>query len=375
MGDILFLAHRLPYPPDRGDRIRSWHILQALARLAPVHVCALIDGASDRAHVPMVESIARSVNVVERTCPHSVAVMRALLRGTPASVELFRSASLRRVVADVLAANDIDCVYAFSGQMADYVPLRSERRLVMDFVDVDSAKFEHLGGFARRREGARLRRWEAAVAARADVSVFVSHAEASLFRTRSGMQGQVVENGVDLRHFVPQPDVQLDDDLVVFTGQMDYAPNVEAVIGFARDILPRLPTARFAIVGRNPVSAVRALAGDRVIVTGEVNDVRPWLARAALVVAPLRVARGVQNKVLEAMAMGKAVVASPQAARGIDAVPGRDFFVTSDLAAVVQELLLDPQRAADTGSFARARIVDRYDWTRVLAPLAGIVRG
>ena len=376
MGDILFLAHRLPYPPDRGDRIRSWHVLKALATLAPVHVCALIDDEADRVHVAMVESVAASVMVVERRKSRVRAVAEALATGQSASVAAFVDKDLMGAINARLPL--VDTVYAFSSQMAAYVPAGYRGRFVMDFVDMDSAKFA-AQGFAGRQEAKRLLAWEIATAKRADVSIFVSDAEAGLFTRETGLPAEVMGNGVDLDRFSPDvvPPVDVPRPLIVFAGQMDYAPNVEAVTMFAREALPKIksavPDVRFAIVGRAPTAAVRALANAGVIVTGEVPDTRPWLAAASVVVAPLRIARGVQNKVLEAMAIGKACVVSPGAAEGIHAVDGRDLVVADDPADAVIALLGDPARSVAIAAAARARMVVGYGWDAQLAPLAGFV--
>jgi len=229
-----------------------------------------------------------------------------------------------------------------------------------------------------RREGAKLAAFEVATARRADASLFVSAAEAALFAQRSGLSARAVENGVEAAHFAPEavPPADAPHPLVVFTGQMDYPPNVEAVTAFAHDVLPRLPHATFAIVGRNPVSAVRALASDRVILTGEVPDTRPWLAAADVVVAPLKLARGVQNKVLEAMAMARPVIASSAAAEGIDAGRADGLIVADDAEAqaiAIRALLDDPGHATALGHAARARVLARYSWDACLAPLAELV--
>jgi sugar transferase (PEP-CTERM/EpsH1 system associated) len=384
--DILFLAHRLPWPPDRGDRIRSWHMLEALAKLHPVHVIAPLDEAADAKHIAHVESIAASVTTAVRTRSKGAAVAQALLTGRPASVQLFAVPALMRRAAAFVASGQIGTVFAFSGQMAEYVPQdRRGARFIMDFVDMDSAKFAQQGagaagasGMVLRREAKRLLDFEIATAKRADASLFVSDAEASLFSNKTNLSAQVIENGVDAANFSPDAvtPAGAPHPLIVFTGQMDYAPNVEAVTGFVRDVLPHLEHVTFAIVGRAPTSVVKALAGPQVIVTGEVPDTRPWLAAADVVVAPLTLARGVQNKVLEAMAMAKPVVASPAAAEGIDAVRGIELLVADDAietARTITALLADPDRAHTIGAAARERVQARYSWDACLAPLAGLV--
>jgi polysaccharide biosynthesis protein PslH len=376
MGDILFLAHRLPFPPDRGDRIRSWHVLKALAKLGPVHVCALIDDEGDRVYVPMVESVAASVTVVHRRKSKLRAIAEALATGGPASVAAFVDKALVTAVRERLPS--IETIYAFSSQMAAYVPQDFSGRFVMDFVDMDSAKFAAMG-FAGRQEAKRLLAWEIATAKRADVSLFVSDAESEMFSRETGLAAQVMGNGIDLEHFAPDAVPEFDGPrpLIVFTGQMDYAPNIEAVTRFAQDSLLKLqsdfPDATFAIVGRAPTAAVRALASSSVIVTGEVPDTRPWLAAAAVVVAPLQIARGVQNKILEAMAMAKACVVSANAAEGIDALDGHDLIVANDPADALIGLLNDPLRAAKIGVAARACMTASYSWNAQLAPLAGLM--
>jgi polysaccharide biosynthesis protein PslH len=375
MGDIAFLAHRLPYPPDRGDRIRSWHVLKALAKLAPVHVFALIDDEADRAHVATVETVAASVTVVRRRKSKLAAMAEAIATGRSASVAAFVNAELIDAVRARLPL--VDTVYAFSSQMAAYVPADFHGRFVMDFVDMDSAKFAAMG-FAGRQEARRLLAWEIATSKHADVSLFVSDAEAALFTQKTGLTAEVMGNGIDLEHFAPDavPAIDTVQPLIVFTGQMDYRPNVDAVISFAQNSLLEIqtsfPDAVFVIVGRAPTAAVKALARPSVIVTGEVPDTRPWLAAATVVVAPLRIARGVQNKVLEAMAMGKACVLSSAAARGIDAVDQHDFIVSEGSSAVIA-LLNHPGQASSVGAAARARMVASYSWDAQLAPLAGFV--
>lgn len=384
-GEVLFIAHRVPYPPDRGDKIRSWNILKAIAALAPVHVAALCDDERDRAHFDTVAAIAKSAHFETNKRSIPGAVIRALIRGTPASVEAFASPTLARYVAELLETRPIRTIFAFSSQMAQFVPAQiGAIRFVMDFVDVDSVKFEAYPTFANRQEGKRLRAFELAVAERSDLGLFVSDAEAALFRARTGLDEHriaTLENGIDLKHFDPArayPAVEtMGSPLIVFTGQMDYPPNIEAVCDFARGTLPAIraihPNACFAIVGRKPTAEVRLLERQPgVLVTGEVADTRDWLAAADIVVAPLKLARGVQNKVLEAMAMGKPVIASSAAAEGIEAEAGRDLLV-ADGAGSALALLGDPLRARALGHAARARMVERYSWEMRLAGLPVIL--
>jgi sugar transferase (PEP-CTERM/EpsH1 system associated) len=277
--------------------------------------------------------------------------------------------------------------------MAQFVPVGCEQRFIMDFVDMDSAKFADYGGtgamrWVHRREAAKLLEFERATAARADLSLFVSPAEADLFRSRSGLSGaniRSITNGIDLSFYDPAADFPklgaAYHPLIVFTGQMDYRPNVEAVTRFADACLPALlaerPDLCFAIVGRAPTPAVLRLA-DRpgVIVTGSVPDVRTWLSAADVVVAPLGIARGIQNKVLEAMAMARPVVASAAAFQGINATPGRDLLVADtagEQVSAILSLIANPKSATALGAAARRQMSACYRWEAVLAPLTELM--
>lgn len=389
MKHVLFLAHRAPSAPDRGDRIRSFHVLRHLAARASVHVVAFEEDEALPPDLPLA-----SWTVVPRIKSRPRAVLEALATGRPVSLTAFDSPAMRAAVAAVRENNPIDRTYVFSGQMAPY----ARGGFVMDFVDVDSAKFAQLAAarhgpaaWLYAREARLLARFERDVAARATASLFVSEAEAALFRNgrATGPQGlfgkgnlrledddriMAVGNGIDAAHFDPSlvaaQHVAGEGPLVVFTGQMDYQPNIDACRWFVAEVMSRLADIRFAIVGRAPTAAVRALAGARVIVTGEVADTRPWLAAAAACVAPLSLARGIQNKVLEAMAMARPVLVTSEAAEGIDhgdtiRVAGR-----RDFAAALADLLVHPSGIGDA---ARARVLARYDWSARLAPLDALL--
>lgn len=387
-GEILFLSHRVPYPPNRGDKIRSWHILKHLAQVAPVHVCALWDDERDLVHRPVLDKLCASVTFERANPSRMTAMAKAFLNGKPASVMACASEALQARVDTLLLSRPIKCIFAFSGQMAQFVPANTSARFVMDFVDMDSAKFAAFGGFANGQEAKRLLKWEHDVAARADRSLFVSNAEAQLFRQSSpptSAQILALENGIDLVAFDPArvatPVPVRGDPLIVFTGQMDYRPNVDAVLQFAAETWPivrgQFPNASFAIVGRHPTATIRQLdSGNGIVVTGEVSDPRDWLAAADLVVAPLLLARGIQNKVLEAMAMAKPVIVSSAAAEGIDAMGGRDVIVTDGARATADAIAMlarDKAKRQAIGTAARTQVEARYGWDAQLASLPEII--
>lgn len=390
MGDILFLAHRVPFPPDRGDKIRAFNILSYLSRRKRVHLIAFADDPADLKRKSGLSKITASRQIVWRGKGQAVAGVQALTSRRPFSLTAFDNPELRQAVQDALAQRSIDTIYVFSSQMAQYLPVKPRQRVVMDFVDMDSAKFATYGkttrgltGWMMRREARMLAQYEKSVAAKADASLFVSEAEAGLFRERTHAERvHAVENGIDTVKFDPAAAfarIEAVAPLIVFTGQMDYRPNIEGVTWFAETVFPHIRVrhseAQFAIVGRKPDAAVQALARiDGVTVTGEVPDVRPWLAAASVVVAPLKLARGVQNKVLEAMAMARPVVASTAAATGID--HGGTIALgegVGGMADAVNALIEDPERGVELGRAARQRVIDLYGWDAKLAALDGIM--
>lgn len=397
MSEVLFLAHRIPFPPDRGDKIRSCHVLRHIAGLAPVHVACFADDEGDMGHEPDLAAVAASHCLVPRTRSLKLAGVEALASAKPVSLTAFADKRIATYVAQVLAERPVSAIYVFSGQMAQYIPADFAGRVVMDFVDVDSAKFEAYAAAARfpvsrlyAREARLLSRYESAVARRVDTSLLVTPEEAALFRQRLSLGAEphvlALGNGIDTDFFAPEglppaPEMAGEGPHLTFTGQMDYPPNVAAVEMFAREVMPQIrgtfPQARFNVVGRAPTLAVRALDGKNgTRVTGAVIDVRPWIAGADLVVAPLTIARGVQNKVLEAMAMARPVLATPEAATGIPARDGQELVVASGAEALAKAalgLLHDKVRAATIGQSARAFVVERCGWAGVLSPLAALL--
>lgn len=400
MSEILFIAHRLPFPPDRGDKIRSHHILKALANLAPVHVATFADDDADFAEEANLAALAASYCLRRRTKPLALAAVQAVALHQPVSLAAFHDKALADYVDHVLATRPISAIYVFSGQMGQYVPKGFAGRLIVDLVDVDSAKFEayarkrsSLIGWVEMREAKLLAAEEARLAARAAVTLLVSPAEADLFRSRlpaaHRADVRALGNGIDSIGYdpalvVPEPRLlAFPGPRLIFTGQMDYTPNVDAVRRVLDRILPLIravrPEATFHVVGRNPAPELLARHGeDGCHIWGRVDDIRPWLAAATHALIPLEIGRGVQNKVLEAMAMALPVVVSGEAATGIPAQDGEHFAVADSdeaLAEAVLTLLDEPALARALGLAARGFVLEHASWEAALAPLTEIMAG
>ncbi|MDY0011731.1 MAG: TIGR03087 family PEP-CTERM/XrtA system glycosyltransferase [Rhodocyclaceae bacterium] len=393
---LLLLVHRLPYPPNKGDKVRSYRILRHLAERYRVFLATFVDQPEDWQHVATVEGWCAGV-CVRPIHPRlkRLASLAAFLRGEALTLPYYRDRSMARWVREVVQREDIRHGVVFSGAMAQYLEGLPKLGQVVDFCDVDSEKWTQYAptkpwplSWVYAREGRRLLAFERLVAARSDASLFVTRAEADLFLGRApeaASRVAVMENGVDTAYFSPEPPrdnpFPPGGPVLVFTGAMDYWPNVDGVCWFARDILPSLrqthPGLRFWIVGMNPASEVLALARPgEVVVTGTVPDVRPFLAHASAVVAPLRIARGIQNKVLEAMAMARPVVAHPSCLQGLDALEGSEILAAENAEGFRAALAvaLGPRGQA-LGAAARARVTTRYGWERQLGVLDQVLAG
>lgn len=384
MDGLLFLAHRIPFPPNKGDKIRSFHLLRHLSMRYAIHLGAFVDDADDWQFQDALKPYCASIKLLPLNPRRArLASLSGLLSGEALTLPYYRSSELKQWAAGLAASGAVVRGLAYSSAMAMFMPVTLERR-VIDMVDVDSDKWTQYAATQRwplswvyAREGRKLAGWEARVAQDFDATLLVSQDEAALLQQRVPQARQKIgafENGVDADYFSPARDYPNPYSPAVqgiaFTGAMDYWPNIDAVSWFAERIFPAIrdavPAAQFTIVGSRPGAAVLALARQPgVVVTGSVADVRPWLAHAVCAVAPLRIARGIQNKVLEAMAMARPVVVSAQAAEGIRAEAGRDFILALGEAefaqAVVTQLQTKPSAAR-----ARECILANYDWARNL---------
>jgi len=395
METLLFLAHRLPYPPTKGDKVRSHHLLRHLAHRYRVVLGSFIDDPQDWQHVEALGALCAEVHVEPIVrWSRRIRSARALLTGEALTLPYFHSSALDEWVKDVVRRERIERAFVFSSPMAQYVLDLPRMRSIVDFVDLDSAKW---GDYARRRpwpvsavyqrEAQRLLAFEKHVAARVEASLFVTREEARLLSAAAPACANrivAIENGVDSEYFSPAHGLEspfsASEHPIVFTGTMDYWPNVDAVVWFAREVLPRIrqhnASARFHVVGMNPHRTVRALGNDAAVnVTGRVDDVRPYLRHARAVVAPLRVARGIQNKVLEAMAMGRPAIVTSAAAAALIAQPGVELEVADDAAAFAAKVLavMDPAAGDGMGRRARARVLADYTWTSRFARLDELI--
>jgi sugar transferase (PEP-CTERM/EpsH1 system associated) len=387
MARLLYLVHRLPYPPNKGDKVRSYNLLKHLAQHHQIYLGTFIDDPADAAYLETVKALCADMHVA-RLSPRLAKLrsLMGLLTGEALSLPYYRDHGLQDWINGIRASESIDGAVIFSSVMADYIPDRDQLPTLVDFVDMDSAKWAQYATTHRwpfswiyRREGEQLLRFERAVAKDARRSFFVTEAEAALFQQAAPECADRVEamcNGVDADFFSPGHDFAnpypAHEKPVVFTGAMDYWPNIDAAVWFANEVLPRLrkhhPEIRFYVVGRTPDPAVQALASNPdagVVVTGTVDDVRPYIAHAAVIVAPLRIARGIQNKVLEAMAMAQTVIASAACAEPIDAEPGVALLCATsadEYIAHVDALLAAPENVRRIGAAARERVIQRYSW-------------
>ena len=391
MSNLLYLVHRLPYPPNKGDKVRSYHLLKHLAARHRVFLGTFIDDPQDEVYVDKLPEFCADMHI-SRISPRTAKIrsLSGLLSNEALTLPYYRNAGLQAWVKRTLREQKIDAAVIFSSAMAQYVQGIPNLRTLVDFVDVDSAKWTQYASnhhwpmsWLYRREGERLLAFERSVAQKATHSFFVTENETGLFcRSAPECKGRVdaMCNGVDAEFFSPEHALKspykAGELPLVFTGAMDYWPNIDAVTWFSTEILPQLlqrrPDLKFYIVGRSPTPAVLALASEHVVVTGTVDDVRPFLQHAAVVVAPLRLARGIQNKVLEAMAMGVPVVASQECAGPVDAVPERDFLTAGtaeDYVRQLESLLQSPDRSAAMGKAARDQVLARYSWDAHLSKI------
>lgn len=406
--NILYIAHRIPYPPNKGDKIRAYHELKALAEIGKVFLCALVDDPEDWQYKKDLESFCKEVALVGINPKwKKIVALSGILRRKPMSVLYFYERCLQEQIDIILEKNEIDAICCFSGTSAEYLDNSSHAErlfniegkkpvLIMDFCDVDSLKWQEYAqrssfplSILYKQEGQLLKAYERKIVRKFDTSIIITENEKVLFLEKVDNNADllVIGNGVDLEFFDPEegtkttPRHDVNEAELLFVGAMDYQANVDGVCWFAEEVWPKIlkcrPDTTFTIVGRNPSRGVQALHGKHnITVTGGVDDIRPYYQRATIVVVPLIIARGIQNKILEAMAMSKAIVSTEAAYEGIDAKPGRDLFVAENgkkFAEHIYSLLENVDLQKQVGENARKAVVEKYQWSVKMARLIDVL--
>lgn len=389
--DVLYVVHRVPYPPDKGDRIRTYHLLRYLARRAAVSLACLTDEVVPEETTAVLQGLCVRLAIVplgKRT--RWLRAGGSLVRGRTISEGAFHAPALVQVIQNWARETRFQVCLGSASSMVPYLRLKELQQVpaVVDLIDVDSQKWfdyaaagEGLRAWLYRLEGRRVRAVERALPSWARAATLVSAAEVDLFQTFCPWDGvHVVTNGVDLDYFQPSAPAVAENGCV-FVGALDYRPNVDAACWFARDVWPIIrrshPETCLRLVGRQPVTEVCRLAEvPGVEVVGQVPDVRPYVAGAAVAVAPLRIARGLQNKVLEAMAMAKPVVASPPALAALAGkpdLPALSAVNPQEWAEHVGRLLDTPALRQQLGIAGRRYVEAHHDWERCLEPFEALL--
>ena len=386
---ILYVCHRFPYPPKRGGKIRPFNMIRHLSRSHEVTVCSLSRSDTESAEAQGIAPFCAEFHLAQVNDRVQMLRMIASLP-TPitASASYFHSARLARTINRLLAESRFDLIFVHCSSVAQYVSDVRGIRKILDFGDMDSQKWLEYAQYkpfplsaGYRWEGMRLHAEERQLARRFDFCTATTRAEwETLKELAVDTPNDWFPNGVDSEFFAPAV-AAYDADTIVFVGRMDYYPNQQSMFDFCANVLPRLraqrPTVKLQIVGAAPSPAVWRLGElPGVTVTGSVADVRPYVTRAALTVAPLRIARGTQNKILEAMAMGVPVVCSHVAARGVDAVSGTHLLATGtpeETCAAILGILEHPRERARLADAARARVLSHHAWANSMKRLDAII--
>lgn len=385
MDTVLFLTHRIPYPPNKGDKIRSFNFLKALSETNKVILGAFIDDDKDWEYVNVLQGLCDDVHFVGiEKKKRLIASLFGFIKNTALSIEYYRNNSMYQWVDQAVKKYKPDVIFIFSSTMCQYIPEKiGNAKCIVDFVDMDSEKWHEyaqkkmlLEKLIYRRESSYLLTHEKKCATKADLGVFVTKNEADFFIKKTNYKDQnivYVENGVDSDYFSPEHDYinPFPENVTayVFTGAMDYWANEHAVQWFANDIFPKISesikNAVFYIVGSNPTQNVIELAKRKgIVVTGYVDDVRPYLNFACCVIATLQIARGLQNKVLEAMAMKKAVLCTYAAINGIEHDGLLSLMISDDVDSLVQCGIAasDTDFSENMGIAGRNIVIEKYSW-------------
>ncbi len=393
---LLFLCHRIPYPPNKGDKIRSFNMLKYLNESFDVHLGFFVDDPEDMQYVETLNGYCRSLHSVVLKKPISLLKgLTGFLTNKPITLPYYSSRSMSSWVSSVITDQDIDKILVFSSAMAQFVESTSykDKTRVLDFVDIDSDKWlqyaKNLRGIKKwfySREAKTLERYEKKMASHFDASVFVSDDEATMFKSMlpNTLVNRVsgIKNGVDVDYFdansVTETIEGMKEKAVVFTGAMDYWANVNAILWFVEHVWSLVkeatPDVQLYVVGSNPSQDVKTLDnGADIVVTGRVEDVRPYIKQASVSVAPLRIARGIQNKVLEALSMGRPIVLTSMAATGIMDESQDGYCVTDDPKDFAEQIVKLLGQGNQHYEENRQYVVESFSWASEIGEFSALL--
>ena len=397
--NILIISQRCPFPPNKGEKIRTFHHLKFLKEQG--HQLFLASPYEDDSELPFFSTLAEGYcqHISYSKLPHKMfRLLMGLVTGKALSIANFYHSALQNKIDKQLLENNIDVIYCCASSVAEYVfnsnvinQLTNKPRLIMDFMDVDSDKWSQYAHktswplkYIYQREAKLIARFEKKIASSFDHCILITQAEVSLFQQIHGSQFEIhaIENGLDTTAFYPPSAPRdLQSPRLLFAGVMDYAPNVDAVMWFIdhvwSSIVAKWPQATFCIAGMDPVEKIKKLHGiNGIEVTGFVEDIKPYFDNANIFVAPFRLARGVQNKVLQAFASGLPVIATPMGAEGVKCADNQDILIASTAAEFITNLTIlmsDKNKYNEISSNALTVIEDNYAWDSVLAPLKNLI--
>ncbi len=375
---ILFLANRVPYPPYRGDKLKIFNLAKRLNSAHELHLLTFAQNKQDLQYKAELEKIFAKVHFLY--LPKWVSAIKCiggLWSRKPFQVLYFGSRKMRKKLDEILANHKFDAIHVQHLRMAQYLAQRKDIPRILDLPDAFSLYWYRRSGIKQNifrkvfesLEQARLLRYEKIIKDY-DLTLVCSQEDLKyLEEIHRAKNLRLLPNGVDMNEFYPRAHDYTQNNTILFTGNMDYAPNVDAVTYFVKDILPIVQkdfnNVKFVIAGQRPVSKVATLANDKIIVTGFVKNLADMYNRASVVVAPLRFGAGTQNKVLEAMAMGIPVVSSNIGFNGMGIQNGEGTIMQTDaneFAKAVSELLRSEAKRTEIGQKGINVIKQKFDW-------------
>ncbi len=389
--EILYVCHRFPYPPRRGGKIRPFNMIRHLSDQHRVTVASMVRSKAEEAEGRGLQEHVKGLLVSRVSEPwQTVRMMHRLPSKNPSSMGYFYSGDLNRMIRRACDETRFDLIFTHCSSVAQYVEHIHSIPKILDFGDMDSQKWLTYAQVRRwplslgyRIEGRKLEREERRLASRFDVCTCTTRMELDTLRSYGAeTETDWFPNGVDADYFSPG-DSAYDPNLISFIGRMDYYPNQQCMLDFCDRILPSIQSqraeTRLVIVGANPSRSIRRLAErPGVSVTGSVSDVRPYVRKSALMVAPLSIARGTQNKILEAMAMGVPTVTSELAAKGVDAIPGEHLLTGASpqsYVAAILRLLENPDERHRFAEKGRERVLSHHNWHNSMLRMDAIIDG